>query len=116
MSGMTLNVRSLNDGAVFEVGGRLMYEADSQAFHKKLNEALRQGTQWIVLDLSRVVGLSSTGLGILISAHRTLKEQKKLLKLAHPSEKVESALRITRLNTIFEIYDSVEEAVKGQNR
>jgi len=111
MTNMTLNVRQVNSGVVFEVSGRLMYESDSLFFRQKLNDELEQGKRWIVLDLSRVVGLSSTGLGILISAHRTISEHGGTLKLAHLSDKVRSALQITRLNTIFEIFDSVAEAV-----
>jgi len=109
---MTLNIRDRDGGTVFEVGGRLMYEADSHLFHEKLDAELKQGKRWFVVDLSGVIGMSSTGLGILISAHRGLKEKGIPFKLAHLSEKVRSVLQITRLNTIFEIFDSVDEAVE----
>jgi len=49
----------------------------------------------------------------LISSHRRLKEKNVPFKLAHLSEKVRSVLQITRLNTIFEVYESVEDAVKS---
>jgi anti-sigma B factor antagonist len=112
MTGMTLEIHQQNGGAVFEVGGRLMYESDSQAFHAKLNEQIAAGAKWIVVDLSRVIGMSSTGLGILIWAHRTASEQGFSLKLASLSDKVRSVLQITRLNSVFEVYESVEEAIQ----
>jgi anti-sigma B factor antagonist len=112
MTGMTLEIRERNGGAIFEVGGRLMYENDSQVFHEKMDEQIQSGRKWIILDLSRVIGMSSTGLGILIWAHRTAKEKGVLLKIAHLSEKVRSVLQITRLNSVFEIYDSVEAAIQ----
>jgi len=113
MTGMTLDIQEVNGGAVFKVAGRLMYEADSHLFQEKLNAELAQNRRWFVIDLSGVIGMSSTGLGILISSHRRLKEKSVPFKLAHLSEKVKSVLQITRLNTIFEVYEDVEEAVKA---
>lgn len=113
MTGMTLEIREQADGAIFEVGGRLMYESDAQTFHEKLDEQIRLGRKWIVVDLSRVVAMSSTGLGILIWAHRASRERGVPLKLAHLSDKVRSVLQITRLNSVFAIYDSVEAAEKS---
>lgn len=113
MSGMTLNIREVNSGAIFKVDGRLMYEADSQLFHEKLEAEVKNGRRWFVIDLSGVIGMSSTGLGILISAHRGLAQKGVAFKLAKLSEKVRSVLQITRLNTIFEIYETVEEAVNS---
>ena len=113
MTNMTLQVQESDGGAVFAVGGRLMHEGDSHFFRERLEEVLRRGKQWIVLDLSGVQGMSSTGLGILISAHRILQERGAAFKLAHLSDKVRSVLQITRLNSVFEIFESVEEAVKS---
>lgn len=112
MAGMTLDVDERNGGAVFRMGGRVMYEGDSQAFRQRLEQELQQGKSWIVLDLSRVTAMSSTGLGILIAAHRSITDQGGSFKLAHLSDKVRSILETTRLNTIFEIFDSVDSAVE----
>ncbi len=113
MSGMTLEIREEDSGAIFQVGGRLMYENDSHLFHQKLAEELQRGKHWIVLDLSRVIGMSSTGLGILISAYRTVREQGASVKLADLSEKVRAVLQITRLNGVFEVFNTVEEALQA---
>ena len=113
MSGMTLDIKPTNGGSVFKVAGRLMYEADAHLFQESLNAELAQGRRWFVIDLSGVIGMSSTGLGVLISSHRRLKEKNVSFILAHLSEKVRSVLQITRLNTIFEVYANVEEAVQS---
>jgi anti-sigma B factor antagonist len=113
MSGMTLDIQPTNGGSVFKVAGRLMYEADSHLFQEKLNAELAQGRRWFVVDLSGVIGMSSTGLGVLISSHRRLRDKNVPFMLAHLSEKVRSVLQITRLNTIFEVYDNVDEAVQS---
>jgi len=112
MSGMTLEVRPQGGGAVFVLGGRMMYESDALQFRRNLEAELEHGRKWFVLDLSGVIGMSSTGLGILISAHRTLRERGAGFYLANLSPKVSTVLQITRLNSVFQIFDSVEEAVR----
>ena len=112
MTGMTLDVDEVNDGAIFHLGGRVMFESDSVAFRQKLEQVLEHGKKWIVLDLSQVMAMSSTGLGILIATHRTLSDRGGCFKLAQLSEKVKSILDTTRLNSVFEIFDSVDKAVK----
>ena len=112
MSGMTLEVDEKTEGAVFTMGGRVMYESDSQTFQQKLIDVLEHGKKWIVLDLSQVIAMSSTGLGILIAAHRAITDHGGSFKLARLSDKVRFILETTRLNTIFEIFDSVDKAVE----
>ena len=58
-----------------------------------------------------VPAYNSTGLGILIWAHRIAQERGVKLSLAHLSDKVRSVLQITRLNSVFEIHESIEEAI-----
>ena len=112
MTGMTMDVDEVNGGAIFHLGGRVMFERDSVAFRQKLEQVLERGKRWIVLDLSRVIAMSSTGLGILIAAHRALTDRGGCFKLAQLSEKVRSILETTRLNSVFEIFDSVDKAVE----
>ncbi|TKJ42272.1 anti-anti-sigma factor [candidate division LCP-89 bacterium B3_LCP] len=111
MSGMTLEINEFKDGAVFHMGGRVMFETDSSTFQQKLSEMLDHDKKWVVIDLSQVVAMSSTGLGILIAAHRTITEKNCSFKLAKLSEKVRSIIQITRLDTIFEIFESVDDAM-----
>ena len=62
-------------------------------------------------DLAKVDWMNSTGLGILISGLTTLRNNGGELKLANVTEKIQSLLTITKLITVFENFDSVEEAV-----
>ncbi len=111
MAGMTLNVDEQNGGAIVRMGGRVMYESDSKTFKQLLEEEVEKGGKWIVVDLADVIAMSSTGLGILIAAHRYMAEKEGAFKLAQLSEKVRYILEITRLDTVFEVFDSVENAV-----
>ena len=111
MSGMTLKVDEQNGGAVIRMGGRVMYESDSKTFKQLLEEEVEKGGKWIVVDLADVVAMSSTGLGILIAAHRYIAEKGGAFKLAQLSEKVRYILEITRLDSVFEVFDSVDLAL-----
>ena len=59
--------------------------------------------------------MNSSGLGMLISGFTTMKNGQGFLKLANATEKINSLLVITKLITIFEHYESVDEAVKSFN-
>ena len=67
----------------------------------------------MVIDLSKVKWMNSSGLGILIGCMTTLKNAGGELKLAAVTEKVQSLFMITKLVTIFDTEDDVEIAIKN---
>jgi anti-sigma B factor antagonist len=86
---------------------------DGTMFHGKLHEYVDAGKKKIVIDLAKVEWLSSVGLGMLISALTTVKNNNGLLKLTNVTDRIQSLLTITRLITIFDTHDSIEDAVKS---
>ena len=86
---------------------------DASLLHDKLYEFLDRDQRKIVIDLAGVEWMNSTGLGILISSLTTLRNNDGELKLANVTEKIQSLLTITKLVTVFESYDSVDEAVNA---
>ena len=66
-----------------------------------------------MIDLARVDWMNSTGLGILISSYTTLRNQQGELKLANVTDKIQSLLTITKLVSVFDAYDSVDDAVSA---
>nr|MBN2278523.1 STAS domain-containing protein [candidate division Zixibacteria bacterium] len=101
------------DVAIIHLEGKVMGGPDSTMFHGKLHELANGGTKKVVIDLAKVEWMSSVGLGMLISALTTMKNNKGMLKLANVTKGIESLLTITRLVTIFETHDSLDEAVKS---
>jgi len=67
------------------------------------------------VDLKETGFVNSSGLGMLISGYTTVKNGGGDLKLANLTEKIESLLVITKLNTVFANYDTVEEAINSFN-
>ena len=86
---------------------------DATLLHDKLHEIIEAGKKKVVIDLSKVDWMNSTGLGILISSYSTLRKSDGELKLANVTEKIQSLLTITKLVTVFDAHDSVEEAISS---
>ncbi|MFQ5869867.1 MAG: STAS domain-containing protein [Candidatus Zixiibacteriota bacterium] len=108
---MKLSSRQVGDVAVLEPKGKIMGGPDATLLHDQLHDLIRENQKNVVIDLAKVDWMNSTGLGILISGLTTLRNNGGELKLANVTEKIESLLTITKLITVFENYDSVEEAV-----
>jgi len=110
---MKLTSREENDVIILEPKGKIMGGPDATMLHDFLHDLIKQDKKKVVIDLSKVEWMNSTGLGILISGLTTLRNNGGELKLARVTEKIQSLLAITKLITVFENYDSVEEAVKS---
>ncbi len=97
---------------VFEVSGKIMGGEETTMFHGRIHEYINQNKKNVVVDLAKVDWMSSVGLGMLISAMTTVKNAGGRFVLANIT-KIETILAVTRLITVFECYDSREEAIKS---
>lgn len=98
------------DIVILDVTGKIMGGEETTLFHGKIHEYIQLNKTKIVVDLAKVEWMNSVGLGMLISALTTVKNAGGRLILANIT-KIESILTITRLITVFEHYDSREEAI-----
>jgi anti-sigma B factor antagonist len=110
---MKINVVERYEAAIIELKGNLMGGPESQEFTDTIHKLLSEGKKHLILDLAEVKFMNSSGIGLLISGLTTVKREEGSLKLANVAEKIESLLVITKLVTVFESYESVEEAVKS---
>ena len=108
---MKLSVRKTDSVAILDVSGKLMGGPDADVFKTTIRNLLDEGFKNVVVNMSHVPFINSTGLGILISAYTTLRKEDGVLKLANVTERIDSLLMITKLGTIFETYSSEEMAL-----
>ncbi len=101
------------NAVVIELKGNVMGGDDTKEFNELLHKLLDEGKKNVVVDLSEVKFMNSSGLGMLIGGLTTMKKAGANLKLARTTEKIESLLVITKLSTIFESYETVEDAIKS---
>ena len=106
---LSLTARTMSEHVVLEVGGEVdVYTAPK--LRERLVDMVNAGHKQLVVDLSRVEFLDSTGLGVLVGAHRRLRARDGSLDLVCPHERVLKVFRITGLDNVFDIHSSVEEA------
>lgn len=97
--------------AVLQVKGNLMGGPETVEVHDKVKEVVSKGINRVVLDLSKVKWVNSSGLGAMMGAMTTVRNAQGDLRLTGVTEKVQSLLMITKLVTIFETFPTVEDAV-----
>jgi anti-sigma B factor antagonist len=110
---MKLTDRIQNEIVVLEPKGKIMGGPDASLLNDKIQEYIENERKKVVVDLSQVEWMNSTGLGILISGYTRLRNHNGVLKLANVTDKIQSLLTITKLVTVFETFDSVEDAIKS---
>jgi len=99
--------------AVITLKGNVMGGPEAQEFHDLLGRLLDEKKSNIIIDLGSVKFMNSTGLGMLISGYTSVKNKGGVLKLANATDKINSLLVITKLITIFENFNSVDEAANS---
>ena len=110
---MKKKVNERYEAVVIELKGNVMGGEDTKEFNDLLHKLIDEGKKNIVVDLSDVKFMNSSGLGMMIGGLTTMKKAGGSLKLARVTDKIESLLIITKLITIFEFYDNVDDAIKS---
>ena len=111
---MAMNEKVVNSVTVIELSGNFLSDPEVSDFHNRLRALKEKGNNKVVTDLSRVNLISSAGVGALVGGAKTLREAGCDLRLASLSERTHNVLVvITRLGSVFNIYDTVDDAVKG---
>jgi anti-sigma B factor antagonist len=110
MINLYLNERRVEDVTILDLKGRERIRG-AMALHESIRCLARAGKTQVLLDLVRVKHIDSSGLGELVSSHATLDEKGGALKLMHMTESVHDLLTVTKLLTVFDVYDDEPEAL-----
>jgi anti-sigma B factor antagonist len=108
---MKIKQEAIGDVYLLRLSGQLMGGPDADAVRETILSALNQGYKNLLVDLKDVSWVNSTGLGILISSHITVSNNGGSLKLMRVSRRIDSIFMVTRLNTVFQVFDSEPEAL-----
>jgi anti-sigma B factor antagonist len=110
---MALKEKMFGDVAVVELKGKLMGGPETTEVHDIVKELIGKGIIKVVIDIGKVTWMNSTGLGAFMGSLTSLRSAKGDLKLACVTEKVKSLFIITKLISIFDTFENVEDAVKA---
>ena len=112
MINLYLNERRVEDVTILDLKGRERIRG-AMALHESIRCLAREGKIQVLLDLAWVKHIDSSGLGELVSSHVTLDEKGGALKLMHMTESVNNLMTVTKLLTVFDVYDDELEALAG---
>lgn len=108
---MQIEERQVGDVMILELKGRLTIGEGDELLRDKINSMLQQGHQKLLLNLGEVPYVDSAGLGQMVSTLSTVKRQGGSLKLLHLTKRIQDLLSITKLLTVFDAFDSEQEAL-----
>jgi anti-sigma B factor antagonist len=98
---------------VVEATGRIVLGDETNKLREEVKQLLASGKKKIVINLSQVDFIDSSGLGALVGLHSTAQAQGARIRLAAISRRFHELLQITKLLTVFDVYDSENAAVNS---
>ena len=113
MSDLSINARETGEVSVLDLSGDIALGDTSASLRDELKALVADGKKRIVLNLADVRRIDSSGLGTLVAGFTTVERDGGTLKLANLSDRVIELITITKLHTVFDVYDSTEEAVNS---
>jgi anti-sigma B factor antagonist len=110
---LELHQRDKDGVAIFDLKGRLIGGEPVQVLRDRISQAVANGTRNFILNLAGVDYIDSSGLGSLVITYTSVKKQGGMLKLLNLSRRNIELLVLTKLTTVFEIFDDEQNAVNS---
>ena len=110
---MTLHERWIGDVTIIDIDGRITVQDGADLFRDAVRQLVRQGRVKLVLNFHDVSYIDSTALGEIIRAYTSVTRKGGALKLLNVTTRVHELLMITRLLSVFDLFDAEAEAVKS---
>jgi anti-sigma B factor antagonist len=108
-----VTIQEVDGVSVVGLNGRIVLGEESGALREAVKSLIAAGKKKIVLNMSNVTYIDSAGLGILVAAFVSAKTQGTSIRLCALGHKFREVLQITKLLTIFEVFDTPAAAVES---
>ena len=110
---MNVNVRQRDDVTILDLKGKITIGSGDVALRNSIHEVIAGGAMKVLINMNDVSTIDSSGIGELVSAYTTATNRGAKLKLYNLPAKVSDILTITQLITVFDVYDSEDQAVRS---
>jgi anti-sigma B factor antagonist len=110
---MTIQERVVGSVAILDLDGKLVLGDGDALLKDKVHSLVFQGRKQILLNLGKVSYVDSSGLGALVATSVTAKSNGGQIKLLSLTKRLQDLLTISKLVTVFDTYDSEDEAIKS---
>ena len=108
---MEVKKRDKGNVTILDLKGKITIGAGEIALRNAVQDVINAGVKNVILNMKDVTTIDSSGVGELVSAYTTSTNRGAALKLANLPAKVQDILVITQLITVFDVFDSEDEAV-----
>jgi len=108
---LTAKTRQVGNVSIVDLNGKITLGESSGVLRDELNSLLAMGRKSIIVNMANVTYIDSAGLGELVGKYTTATNQGGSIKLLHLQNKMKDLLQITKLHTIFPIFEDEDAAV-----
>ncbi len=109
---LKLSVRVVDGVSIVDCRGRLLFGDESGALRDTVKNLLAESKR-IVVNLAETTYIDSGGLGTLVGLYTSAQNAGGMVKLSNLQQRVTDLLQVTKLLTVFDVYDTEEDAVKS---
>jgi anti-sigma B factor antagonist len=113
---MKVTTRQVDGVTILDLSGRITLGEGSVQLRDAIRDLLSKGQKLILLNLADVNYIDSSGIGELVSAYTTVRNQGGELKLLNLTKKVHDLLQITKLYTVFDVKEDEANAIASFTR
>jgi anti-sigma B factor antagonist len=110
---LSIKTRKVDGVVVVDMSGRLTIGEPVLLFRETLRVQVNDGARHFVLNLGDVSYIDSSGLGELVSAYTTVRNKQGDVKLLNLTAKAKDLLQMTKLLTVFDVYDDEAKAINN---
>lgn len=110
---MQIEERIVDDVTILDLKGKMTLGEGDELLKDKINSLVSQGHKKLLMNLADVPYIDSAGLGEIVRTYTSISRQGGKLKLLNTSKRIYDLLVITKLVTIFDSYDSEDEAIRS---
>ncbi len=108
-----LTTRQVGDVTVVDAAGRITLGEGASSFRDKIRDLVTGGNKKLLLNLAEISYIDSSGIGELVSSYTTVTNLGGSVKLLNLTKRVQDLLQITKLYTVFEVFDDETKAVRS---
>ena len=102
---LEIKTREMGSVTLLELNGKIILGDESSSLREAIKGLLAQGKKRVLLNLARISFIDSTGVGTLVAAYTSARSQGGEVKLSSLTKKFRETLQVTRLLTVFEVFD-----------
>ncbi len=113
MAELNITERQAGDITVLDMNGKVTIGESSVALRTTIRRLLGEGKKNILLNLGQVGYIDSSGIGELVSGFTAVNREGGTLKLLNLTQKIQDLLAITKLLTVFDVYEQENEALSS---